>query len=124
MSELQGKNENSVILEYLLMYRSTPHCTTGQSPAELLMGRRLRTKLDLIFPCVNRKVEKEQCKMVDKNVHPTRSFATGDSVLARNYGSGPKWTNGIVTDVLGSRHYNIQVDNRDAAVRRHVDQVI
>ena len=27
------------------MYRSTPHSTTGVSPAELLFGRRIRTKL-------------------------------------------------------------------------------
>lgn len=30
---------------YLKMYRSTPHSTTGVSPAELLFGRKLRTKL-------------------------------------------------------------------------------
>jgi len=28
-----------------MMYRSTPHSTTGISPAELLFGRRIRTKL-------------------------------------------------------------------------------
>ena len=27
------------------MYRSTPHSTTGVSPAELLFNRKLRTKL-------------------------------------------------------------------------------
>ena len=31
--------------KYLLAYRSTPHITTGQSPAELLFGRKLSTKL-------------------------------------------------------------------------------
>ena len=28
-----------------MMYRSTPHSTTGVSPAELLFGRQIRTKL-------------------------------------------------------------------------------
>ena len=28
-----------------MMYRSTPHSTTGISPAELLHGRKMRTKL-------------------------------------------------------------------------------
>ena len=30
--------------KYLLAYRSTPHITTGQSPAELLFGRKLSTE--------------------------------------------------------------------------------
>ena len=31
--------------KYLLAYRSTPNITTGQSPAELLFGRKLSTEL-------------------------------------------------------------------------------
>ena len=31
--------------QFLLQYRTTPHATTGQSPAELLRGRQLRTPL-------------------------------------------------------------------------------
>ena len=31
--------------DFLMMYRSTPHSTTGVSPAEMLFGRRIRTKL-------------------------------------------------------------------------------
>ena len=30
--------------KYLLAYQSTPHITTGQSPAELLFGRKLSTE--------------------------------------------------------------------------------
>lgn len=36
------------LANYLLAYRSTPHCTTNKTPAKLMMGRELRTKMDLI----------------------------------------------------------------------------
>ena len=32
---------------FLLMYRNTPHSTTGLSPAELLLGRQLWSPLNL-----------------------------------------------------------------------------
>ncbi|KAL5470941.1 hypothetical protein EMCRGX_G029003 [Ephydatia muelleri] len=35
---------------FLLSYRNTPHKSTGRAPAEMLMGRKLRTKLDLLKP--------------------------------------------------------------------------
>ena len=36
--------------KFLFKYRITPQTTTGVSPAQLLMGRRLRTHLDLLHP--------------------------------------------------------------------------
>lgn len=44
----------------LFCYRVTPQTTTGLSPAELLLGRKLRCTLDLIHPDLNRKVLKKQ----------------------------------------------------------------
>ena len=35
---------------FLLQYRATPHTTIGMSPAELMFGRTLRTRLDAIKP--------------------------------------------------------------------------
>ena len=35
---------------FLLKYRVTPQATTGIAPTELLMGRRIRTHLDLLYP--------------------------------------------------------------------------
>ena len=37
---------------FLLSYRNTPYKSTGRAPAEMLIGRKLRTKLDLLKPDV------------------------------------------------------------------------
>ena len=45
IAQAEGRNWRSEMDDFLMMYRSTPHSTTGVSPAELLFGRRIRTKL-------------------------------------------------------------------------------
>ena len=39
------------VIHFLAHYRSTPHLVTNQSPSELLNGRRIHTRLDLLHPC-------------------------------------------------------------------------
>ena len=39
-----------IINRFLLTYRITPHTSTGKAPCELLMGRKIRSKLNLLFP--------------------------------------------------------------------------
>lgn len=49
----------SHLAKILFLYCNTPHSTTGVSPAELLVGRRLRSKLDLTQPDMLTSVEKK-----------------------------------------------------------------
>ena len=44
-AQAERKDWKSELNKYLLAYRSTPHSITGKSPAELLYGRKLSTKL-------------------------------------------------------------------------------
>ena len=44
-AKAEKKDWRSELNKYLLAYRSTPHTMTGTSPAELLYGRKLSTKL-------------------------------------------------------------------------------
>ena len=43
----EQKNWKKEIYNFLQIYRATPHTATDVSPAELLMGRKIRTKLDI-----------------------------------------------------------------------------
>ena len=41
-AQLTNTDVATVLAKYLLVYRNTPHSTTGESPSMLLMGRRLQ----------------------------------------------------------------------------------
>ncbi len=43
---------------------STPHATTGVSPAELFLKRKLRTRLDLIFPSLKNNVHGQEERQI------------------------------------------------------------
>ena len=54
-------SRHDALFTYLYSYRSTPHYTTGCSPVELQIGRRLRTRLSSI-ETVREKVEQSQAR--------------------------------------------------------------
>lgn len=62
LKRMQGENETleAKVSKFLFSYRITPHSTTGLSPAEMLMSRRLRSAFDLLLPDSKSKVEKKQ----------------------------------------------------------------
>ena len=45
IAQIEKKDWKEELGAYLTMYRTTPHSTTGVSPAELMFGRKLRTRL-------------------------------------------------------------------------------
>ena len=55
MKKSSGNSVNLKLQRFLFSYRTLPHSTTGVSPGELLMGRRLKTALDFLKPCRTKK---------------------------------------------------------------------
>ena len=114
----------SRLLQFLFQYRITPHTTTGLSPAELLMGRRLRSHLSLLHPGVEERVkatQEKQRKYHDRGARE-RSFNVGDHVWARNYSRGPKWLSGVISGIRGP--VSVWVELSDGGkVKRHYDQI-
>jgi transposase InsO family protein len=56
-----SKDVQRDLCAFLLRYRNTPHTATGESPAQLLFGRSLRSRLDLLG---RKRPKKESCEKV------------------------------------------------------------
>ena len=89
---------------FLLAYRTTPHSTTGQSPAALLFGRTLRTRLDVCKPSLRQTVELQQhaWKTARDRTCQDRLFAKSDPVyVCLVPGPGAPWVPGTVVTADG-----------------------
>ena len=109
---------------FLFRYRITPHTTTGVSPAELLMGRRPRSRLDLVLPSLAKHVATQQDKQATaRNQHTKpRTFETGSHVYVRDLPTGKDWLPGVVVDTCGPRSLEIRLED-SRVVRRHYDHI-
>ena len=109
---------------FLLNYRSTPHVTTGVSPAELFLGHCIRTRLDILRPDISAQLTQQQA--TQKNTHDRcsreRQFDVGQSVLVENVRGTPKWILGTIVEKTGPISYRVQVG--DQLWRRHIDQLL
>ena len=81
------------VANFLIRYRSTPHSVTGRTPAELFLGRHIRTRFSLLKPSLKVTVENKQAK--HKRHHDTRgvkerSFQKGENVAITTRGRGPE----------------------------------
>ncbi|KAL3228441.1 hypothetical protein MRX96_048564, partial [Rhipicephalus microplus] len=94
------------LADFTLQQHVTPNTTTGRSPAELLMGRKLSTMLDRLHP--------------DRAPEKSTRLAPEDPVFARNYAQGPLWIPAVISRATGPISYEVTTpDGR--VLRRHVD---
>uniref|UniRef100_A0A7I4Y6B5 RNA-directed DNA polymerase n=1 Tax=Haemonchus contortus TaxID=6289 RepID=A0A7I4Y6B5_HAECO len=97
-----------------------------KSPAELFLGRQIRTRLNLLKPCAITNSNKRDQKMeAQYNRHhgaKDKQFNIGDFVWAKDYRSGwPKQMPGQVLQRHGDRLYDIAVNGE--IWKRHADQL-
>lgn len=93
------------IYRFLLHQHITPHVTTGRSPAELLMNRRINTVFDKLHPNFIMDMKNKQESM--DVTGDLRTFGSRDQVFARNFTQGPKWTPATVQSPLGPVSYRL-----------------
>ena len=112
------------LARFLLVYRSTPNTTTGESPTELLFHRQIRTRLSLITPSVSTTIANKQADQ--KSCHDRRGkerqFELNQHVLVEDHSGNSKWTQGIILSRLGPMNSEVLVNNK--VWKRHVDQIL
>ncbi|XP_026743672.1 uncharacterized protein K02A2.6-like [Trichoplusia ni] len=113
---------HSTLCRFLLAYRNTPHYTTGESPAKMLLGRNLRMRLDCLKPDQKALIRARQETVEATSSGVTRQFNPGDLVWFREYRSSNKWSAGTVIEKTGSTDYNVK-SIHGTEVHRHIDQL-
>ena len=120
----QEANFHQRLMNFLLVYRTTPHTTTGVASCVLFPKRDLRTRFYLLCPDVSEHVTSQQAT---QNAHHdqhsrARDLCVGQRVLVRNYQPGEDWVSGTVVDRKGPHSYTVQVANGQLW-HRYIDQL-
>lgn len=110
--------------QFLLRYRVTPHATTGRTPADLFLSRKLVTVLDRLRPDlrveVGNRMESQQRQRREKGREP--EFTVGDRVYARFWYGQRRWRKGCIVAVARPLSYDVQVGGE--LHRRHAAQLL
>ena len=124
---LKKMTEGSIqtrIARVLSSYRVTPQSTTGVSPAELLLGRLPRTRLDLLKLNMAKRVESKQNQQKQNHDFTARSRALTqeDKVYVKTFGQGQRWLPGEIVEVTGPVSFMVKLlDGR--LLRYHQDNL-
>lgn len=117
----------SVLNQFLFDYRITPHTSTLDSPAKLLMKRELRNRLSLIKPLTTSEtIENQQRRQIrNHGGRVMRHILVGDRVWARDYTNPNKkaWAAGRIRQILGKRNFLVQFGGAGRLIKRHIDQI-
>ncbi|KAL5503461.1 hypothetical protein EMCRGX_G010415 [Ephydatia muelleri] len=94
----------AALQEFLIQYRRTPR-SEGYSPSELLNGRQIWTKIDVLLPSPAHAAQGKQAKEATRRE------------------KDPRWVPAVVTKVYGSRSVSVRVCPRGGTWRRHIEQL-
>ena len=118
MKAAQTKDDLSLrIARFLLAYRNAPHAVTGEAPADLMLGRKLRSRLEMIRPDLRKKVE-DNIKPPSKNSETLRMIRMSWYVITCLVQSGymEQYSVKVVTS------YDVLVGSK--IWKRHTDQIV
>ena len=126
----QGGSLQSKVVRFLFAYRTTPHSVTRHTPAELMMGRQLRTRLDCVLPNLQERMVEMQGRMKERYDEKAcrRIVLPGMPVLVSQVAGlagvdrSTRWLRG---SCIGRSGFKLTVRLTDGRViQRHLDQVV
>lgn len=115
----------------LMIYRSAP-LENGLSPAQMLMGRRIRTNLPIredlldtphtsLVKTFKLKQKIKQKRLYDRKAKPLTALKPGDTVKIRNHNTGMWSQQGKVEKQVAPRSYEILTDGGTTLRRNRID---
>lgn len=124
LNKMSGHFLQTKLSRLLFQYRITPHTTTGVPPAEMLLGRRPKSHLDLLRPDVSERVVRSQAEQKARwDQHAKeRPFRLGDCVYVKNFAAGSPWLPGVIQSQKSPVSFVVELSD-GKQVRRHHDHL-
>lgn len=119
-------NIDVIIQRYLFDYRIATHCTTGEAPSKLMLGRKVKSRFDLIRPpSVDEKLYQNLCNQ-SENFKGRRCivFDNNEKVSIRDYRNPNKknWQFAFIKKKIGHLTYLCETP-QGKLVRCHINQM-
>nr|XP_049463733.1 uncharacterized protein K02A2.6-like [Anopheles coluzzii] len=114
-----GTSLQEALDTFLLVYRSSPNPSLGnaKSPADIMLGRQMRTTLNLLRP------PSPETISMENEPKPSRQFQPNDLVYFKRFaGNGWRWVAGTIVKQLGHVMYMIGTDDQKM-FRSHINQI-
>ncbi|KFD63863.1 hypothetical protein M514_12264 [Trichuris suis] len=113
----------SLVQRFLLHYRSSPNARFGysKSPAEVFLGRPLRTAIRQIHPTREAQRANHSARLMPTGAARSRAFQPGESVYLLSNQEARKWLEGDVVARRGKVIYDIRVGEK--ICRRHINEL-
>lgn len=120
-------NVEFALQKFLFCYRRTPSPSLGgKSPFEIMTGRSMKTRIDLVMPSDKNTTSKNTKMEQQFNDHHGaiwKTFEVGDEVYVKQHEGINKfrWTPGTIIGRLGSVNYSVWIESRK--IQAHANQL-
>ncbi|XP_039755530.1 uncharacterized protein K02A2.6-like [Pararge aegeria] len=112
----------SFLHRFLLDYRNSIHGTTGDTPARLMFGRHLRSRLDLLKSGIVESVSDRLQQRALAKGGTFRCWVEGDKVWAKDFRKNKSWCSAIIIGRKGQNMYEVETVE-GLRWNRHTDQL-
>ena len=110
---MSGGTLETKLSQFLLSNSTTPYTTTGVTPAELLMKRKLQINLDRLRPSTSNTVHfsQDHQKFHHERTAKKRMFHKGQEVFAHNFNRSLRWLAGHVLESIDALSFLIKLQD-------------
>lgn len=126
----EGKNVEQDLRKFLLCYRFTPSYALGEkSPFQVMTGRVMKTKLDLLHPNKQRSADRNHAMEQQFNNHhgaKWKDFDIDDKVFIKLYSNNKwNWVPGVVVGKYGVVNYSVLANtpSGERLIKIHANQM-
>lgn len=127
LKKVTGGSLQTRVNRVLFRYRTTPHSTTGQTPGELLMGRKLVTHLELLRSDFRNELLSKQwereCNLDSDQIVTQYSLDEEVYVKLRPDIRSSTWSAGKITKMVGPSIFEVVSSSTGASYVRHADHL-